>query len=101
MATQTKLTKAQLEKILTSRLNLKSPEYLLTKVGGRLVGNIVSPSFKGKRDHERQEMIWDALETELGAGAPRLVGMLLAYTPEEWNLGAEPTSISKRAKKAG
>ncbi len=85
MQSSLKLTKDRLEKILTKRLLLDHPEYHLQKVGGRLVGNIISPTFRGKRDHQRQEMIWKALEDALGEESVRRVGMLLAYSPEEWN----------------
>jgi acid stress-induced BolA-like protein IbaG/YrbA len=80
-----KLTKESLENILTRRLGLVNPEYHLQKVGGRLVGNIISSSFRKKKDHVRQEQIWKALEDELGDLSVRKVGMLLAYSPEEWN----------------
>ena len=69
--------------------------------GGRFVGDIVSGSFKGKRDHERQKLIWDALDAELGAESVRLVGMLLAYTPQEWEPGEDDRVVTKKAKKAG
>ena len=29
-------------------------------------------------------MIWDALERALGPESVKLVGMILAYTPDEW-----------------
>jgi acid stress-induced BolA-like protein IbaG/YrbA len=77
----------QLEGILTNRLSLDNPEYHLQKVGGRPVGNIISPTFRRKPDHKRQEMIWHALEDELGSQHVRKVGMLVAYSPEEWNPG--------------
>jgi hypothetical protein len=44
-------------------------------------------------------MIWDAFEAELGAGSVLQVGMLLAYTPDEWNLGDEEKPV--KSKKAG
>ncbi|MGC8625724.1 MAG: hypothetical protein ACP5VQ_10745 [Phycisphaerae bacterium] len=92
-----KITKNQLEGILTKRLSLDNPEYHLQKVGGRLVGNIISPTFRRKSDHNRQEMIWNALEGELGKQSVRMVGMLLAYSPEEWN----PESSLESTKRAG
>lgn len=96
-----KVTKEQLERILTKRLSLTDPQFFLKKAGGRLVGNIVSPGFKGRRDHERQELIWNALDAEWGAESAVRVGMLLAYTPDEWNLDEDSISISGRAKKVG
>ena len=96
-----KLTKEQLKKILTQGLALKDPRYFLENAGGRIVGHVVSTSFKGKSDHERQAMIWDALDGALGADSVVLVGMLLAYTPEEWNLGAEGKPTTTKRRKVG
>jgi hypothetical protein len=31
-------------------------------------------------------MIWDALRRALGENAVRKVGMILAYTPDEWDI---------------
>jgi acid stress-induced BolA-like protein IbaG/YrbA len=80
------LNKNRVEQVLADALNLRDPEFRLEMAGGRISGSIISSTFKGKRDRERQKMIWDALEGEFGAEAVKLVGMLLAYTPEEWNL---------------
>jgi acid stress-induced BolA-like protein IbaG/YrbA len=96
-----KVTKSDLERILTARLGLREPEFHLERNGQRISGNIISATFRGKRDHERQEMIWDALEAELGAESMGLVGLLLAYTPDEWELGNENDAVVRKAKKAG
>jgi acid stress-induced BolA-like protein IbaG/YrbA len=96
-----KLTKEKLEKLLTRKLGLAAPEFHLEKAGVRLVGNIISQSFKGKPDHKRQELIWNALESEFGAESVRLVGMLLAFTPDEWNLSDDILSAVKKNRKAG
>ncbi len=89
------LTKVKLEKILTDGLSLDDPQYDLQRVGGRLVGNIISPTFERMADHKRQKMIWDVLENELGGLAVRKVGMLLAYSPEEW----DPELITESPKR--
>jgi acid stress-induced BolA-like protein IbaG/YrbA len=96
-----RLTKEQLTRILTEKLGLLNPEFRLQreKEGVRWTGNVISATFRGKRDNKRQDMIWDALADEFGEAAARLVGLLLAYTPDEWNLGAEPTHAN--TKKAG
>ncbi len=94
----TTLTKSKLRDILTSGLSLANPRFILEKVGGRLVGNIISPSFKGKSDHERQKLIWDELDRQLGAESTVLVGMLLAYTPEEWNMGKDDKTAAGEKK---
>src|SRR5438552_18378006 len=97
-----KLTNHELQEILQTRLRLKDPFFQLEKAGSRISGNIVSPSFKGKRDHERQKLIWDALTDELGDEAMKMVGMLLAFTPDEWNLGIENADATPaKTKKAG
>ena len=89
------LTKVKLEKILTDGLSLDHPRYQLQKVGGRLVGNIISPTFRRMADYKRQKMIWNVLEHELGELSLRKVGMLLAYSPEEW----DPELITESPKR--
>jgi acid stress-induced BolA-like protein IbaG/YrbA len=79
-----KVSKSKLQGILVRDLHLDDAEFHLESSGGRLNGSIVSETFKGKRDSERQKMIWDALDRALGPESVRAVGMLLAYTPEEW-----------------
>jgi acid stress-induced BolA-like protein IbaG/YrbA len=96
-----KLTKEKLEKLLAKKLGLASPKFHLEKAGGRFVGDVISLSFKGKPDHKRQELIWNALESEFGAESVRLVGMLLAFTPDEWNLSDDILSGIKKNRKAG
>ncbi len=96
-----KLTKDGLAKLLTQRLRLRNPEFRLEKAGERLVGNVISETFKGKRDYQRQRLIWDALEEEFGPDAVLRVGLLLAYTPDEWKLGSEEEPMQAKTKKAG
>lgn len=85
------MTHDRLKEILTRRLKLKDPEFQL-QGRGRISGRLVSPTFTRMRDHQRQQMIWDALDAELGAAsAGRQVGMLLAYAPDEWGLQLEGT----------
>jgi acid stress-induced BolA-like protein IbaG/YrbA len=96
-----KLTKSKLESVLSKRLSLKDPQYLLEEVDGRLVGHVISPTFKRKRPYRRQEMIWDALEAEFGPKAARLVGMLLAYTPGEWDPNVDDEVAPTKRKKVG
>ncbi len=95
------ITKSKLQDVLTTHMRLKDPEFLLERVGNRLVGNIISVTFRGKRDHQRQNMIWDAVEAGFGAEGLKKVGMLLAYTPEEWNVDTEDQAAPRRKKKAG
>ena len=86
-----KVTDTQfVEEALRNRLKLDDPQFELESVGGRISGSVISASFRGTGDYERQKMIWDALEGAIGgARAVREVGMLLAYTPEEWNVDLE------------
>jgi acid stress-induced BolA-like protein IbaG/YrbA len=80
----------KLKEILIRRLRLKDPHFRL-EGRGRVSGSVVSATFVGKGDSDRQRMIWDALDEELGAVSVKEVGMLLAYTPDEWDLPLEGT----------
>jgi acid stress-induced BolA-like protein IbaG/YrbA len=80
------MSKVKLEQLLARRLQLKEPEFKLERIGTKVAGSIISPTFRRKSDYRRQAMIWAALEAELGWAAVREVGTLLAYTPEEWNV---------------
>ena len=85
------LRKHQLEDALTNRLRLIEPQFVLEKMGRKWSGSIISTTFKGKRDLERQQMLWDALEATFGAESVLIVGTLLASTPEEWEVNLVPT----------
>jgi acid stress-induced BolA-like protein IbaG/YrbA len=80
----------KLKEILTRRLKLKNPQFRL-EGRGRISGSLVSATFTGKGDHQGQQMIWDALDEELGAASVKEVGMLLAYAPNQWDLPLEGT----------
>jgi acid stress-induced BolA-like protein IbaG/YrbA len=92
------LTKSKLQSILTARLKLKDPQFVLEKNGARIFGSVISSSFKGKGDLQRVRLIRDAVDAELGPDSNRLVGTLLAYTPEEWNVDLEGHWMPRRAK---
>ena len=89
------ISKVKLRQALTRRLKLINPQFLLDKGNGKVSGSIISETFNRKRDHKRQQMIWDAIEVEFGPESSKLIGTLLAYTPEEWNVDLVP------AKKVG
>lgn len=95
-----RLTMTRLKQVFDTRLGLRDPLYLLEFAGGKISGSIVSASFAGKSDFARQNMLWDALDAELGPKSSLIVGTLLAYTPKEWNLDLEGMS-RKRIKRAG
>jgi len=94
------ITKSKVEAILTTALRLSEPRFRLEKYDGRVSGSVISASFRGKRDHRRQEMIRNALESALGDNTYRLVGMILAYTPQEWDVDL-PEIPHTRTAKAG
>ena len=94
----TKLTKTRLEKILRDKLHLNDPVFRLEVYGNRINGLVISDSFKRKGDSQRQEMIWDALTGALGPDSVKLVGMILAYTPEEWNLDSDRVVAAGKVK---
>jgi acid stress-induced BolA-like protein IbaG/YrbA len=93
-----KLTKSHLERILTDGLSLRDPAFYLQTSGGRLSGSIISDSFKGKRDSERQRLIWDALDAALGAAPPPPPPPPLAYTREDWAAGGQTVGAKLNAK---
>lgn len=95
-----KMTRTMLEKTLAQSLGLKSPEFHVTSTGGRWSGSVVSESFQGMKDHARQAMIWDALETAYGGDSVKAVGMLLAYTPDEWNIDSTTVKVKNGGRKA-
>ncbi len=80
------MSKVKLQQLLTRRLGLVRPVFRLETLGAKLVGSIISETFKNKSDRQRLHMIWDALDAELGADAVHHVGTLLACTPDEWNV---------------
>lgn len=97
------LSQSRLKKILIARLHLADPTFQLEMIGGKICGAIVSSTFRGKSDFDRQSMMWDAVESEAGSATARRVGTLLAYTPEEWNIDLEGVQLrpQRRAKRAG
>lgn len=90
----------KLEDALTRRLKLRDPEFHLERLGGKLSGNIVSDTFRGVNDIERQRKLWDALEAEYGEDSRDVVGTLLAYTKAEWHvpLEGDPVNLKKQRK---
>jgi acid stress-induced BolA-like protein IbaG/YrbA len=77
----------EVQSVLAQRLNLQSPRFALESAGAKVSGSIISSSFHGLRDSERQRRVWDALHAEYGADSVQRVGTLLAFTPDEWDLG--------------
>ena len=80
---------AEIESALTRRLNLQNPQFRLERAGTKVSGSIISPSFHGMPDSQRQQRIWDALDKEYGPQSVHRAGSFLAFTPEEWNLSAD------------
>ncbi|MCX7045474.1 MAG: hypothetical protein NTX50_08335 [Candidatus Sumerlaeota bacterium] len=89
------LSKHQLEDTLTRQLNLNEAKFELERVGQKWSGNIISSTFSGLKDLKRQQMIWDALDAEFGPESVHLVGTLLAYTPDEWNVDLEAVPTAR------
>jgi len=52
--------------------------------GERVKGVIISDSFAGIDDADRQDQLWDILESKLSQTEQRRVLSLIAYTPEEY-----------------
>lgn len=53
---------------------------------GKVSGNVVSEAFLDVEHVQRQTLIWEALDRRYNGDSFRLVGTLLAYTPDEWNI---------------
>jgi len=79
----------EIEKALRQKLGLADPQFRLEQMGSRVSGSVISSSFEGKGDRERQEMLWHALDEAFGEESDKKVGILLPYTPEEWNVDLE------------
>ena len=80
---------AEIQSALTRRLNLQTPRFALESAGTKVSGSIISPSFRGMADSERQRRIWDALSEEYGPESVHRAGTLLAFTPDEWDLNED------------
>jgi acid stress-induced BolA-like protein IbaG/YrbA len=78
-------SKKKLQEVLTARLHLQDPRFVLEKAGTKWCGSIISATFMSKKDQERQKLIWDALDAEFGSQSVHWVGTLLAYTLEEFD----------------
>lgn len=95
------MSKVKVQQALTRRLKLKQPRFRLERWGDRVNGHVISETFKRMDDLRRQRSIWSALEAEFGPSAMRQVGMILAYTPEEWDFDApQPARVIRPARKA-
>ena len=80
---------SELQSVLTRRLKLEAPRFALEPAGTKVSGSIISASFRGMADSERQRRIWDALHAEYGPESVHRAGTFLAFTPDEWDLGDE------------
>jgi acid stress-induced BolA-like protein IbaG/YrbA len=85
------VTIAKLRKILARRLKLSDPVFMLERFGRRVSGSVIDDKFFGMDDLKRQKAIRVALEMELGKDSTGQVGMILAFTPDEWDMPLEGT----------
>ena len=92
------LTQARLINLLTDSLKLREPRFVLERDGSMISGSVISRSFQNKDDLERQQAIRNAVDTAFGADARRLVGTILAYTPEEWDVDLEAVPRRKKVR---
>ena len=77
---------SEIQETLTVKLNLEAPRFQLESAGAKVSGSIISASFRGMADSERQRRIWDALDKAFGPEAVHRVGTFLAFTPDEWDI---------------
>ena len=76
----------EVQSVLSRRLNLQAPRFALESAGPKVSGSIISASFRGVRDSDRQRLAWDALHDEYGPESVQRVGTVLGFTPDEWDL---------------
>jgi acid stress-induced BolA-like protein IbaG/YrbA len=82
---QSTVDENELKTCLIEDLALEDPSFELERLpSGKISGAVISPSFRGQTDTERQRRIWDVLDKHFGAESVHVVGTLLAYTPDEW-----------------
>ena len=94
------MSKVKIQRLLTGRLGLESPRFLLENDGDMIIGSVISRSFEGSDDFERQQSIRNTLREELDPDSVQQVGMIFAYTPEEWDFdAAERVSNGKSSRR--
>ena len=81
------MSKDKLKRLLTRRLGLNSPRFVLESDGDMVIGSVISPTFEGADDFKRQQLIRQAVRDELGEESGQ-VGMIFAFTPDEWDFHA-------------
>lgn len=74
-------------------LNDEFPEadalkFELEKDGRRISGYVVSKDFNGMEDADRQDRLWDILESNLSVEEQSRILSILAYTPSEQRVAA-------------
>ena len=82
------MSKVKLQRLLARRLGLDAPKFVLEQDGDTVVGSVISKSFRGADDFERQTRIRATLREELDPNSLKQVGMIFAFTPEEWDFQA-------------
>jgi hypothetical protein len=69
---------------------LESPEFRVIETEPyRYAGIIVSPTFEGMEDHDRQRMAWQAVLDTFGEEDRRWIEFLYTHTPAEMAAFAE------------
>lgn len=51
---------------------------------GRFVAHVVSPSFEGMDDGERQSQVWEQVRQRFGLQASVDIEFVFTYSPSEW-----------------
>jgi|SRR5579884_3126940 len=87
------MSKVKIQRLLTRRLGLDSPRFVLENDGDMVIGSVISPTFEGADDFRRQQLIRQAVRDELGEESAHQVGMIFAFTPDEWDFDA-PKRVS-------
>jgi len=89
------VTKAALQDLLTRRARLKAPRFKIRMADDKWIGAVVSDSFKGMTNLQRQRRMWKAIHAALDDDAAGEVGLLLAYTDDEWDEPLEGMGLAR------
>ncbi len=77
--------KEELETLISNpESGIATPEFDLEEIpGGKVGGFIISPSFVGKSQIERQDLVWDYLDSSLDKDKILHIVSLVTVTPDE------------------
>ena len=76
--------KEELEILLTNpESGIQTPKFDLEETNGKVGGFIISPTFEGMTQIERQNLLWDYLDAKLDREKILHIVSLVTITPDE------------------